>query len=306
MCRCADVLQAQSSRLDLATITLLSLVSLLGTSVSAAEAMTRDAALAASPRVRIETPSLSGSISLRGARIDDLSLLKYRETVDPNSPPIVLLAHSRIPHPSYAEFGWSAPSGGSVKLPDSDTLWQQQGSGALSVGRPVTLVYDNGQGLQFRRTIAVDDKYLFTLKDEVINNGAAPVTLYPFALISRHGTPQTLGLYIVHEGLIGVFGDKGLQEETTPTSRSRRRFHSPRRMSGSALPTSIGPQRSSPIPRPKSRRSFRPARSATTSRPTKATISARRRPSRPAAPPSSTGGCSAAIPGPPSRSTEKS
>jgi YidC/Oxa1 family membrane protein insertase len=179
-----------------------------------AQTMTRDAALAASPRVRIDTPSLYGSISLKGARIDDLSLIKYRETVDPNSPPIVLLAPSGSPHPFYAEFGWSAPSGASVKLPIADTLWQQQGSGALSVGHPVTLVYDNGEGLQFRRTIAVDDKYLFTIKDEVINNGAAPVTLYPFGLVSRHGTPQTLGYYILHEGLIGVFGDKGLQEET--------------------------------------------------------------------------------------------
>ena len=179
-----------------------------------AQTTTRDAALAASPRVHIDTPSLSGSISLKGARIDDLSLIKYRETVDPNSPPIVLLAPSGSPHPFYAEFGWSAPSGASVKLPTSDTLWQQQGSGALSVGHPVTLIYDNGDGLQCRRTIAVDDKYLFTIKDEVINNGAAPVTLYPFGLVSRHGTPQTLGYYILHEGLIGVFGDKGLQEET--------------------------------------------------------------------------------------------
>jgi YidC/Oxa1 family membrane protein insertase len=179
-----------------------------------AQTMTRDATLAASPRVHIDTPSLSGSISLKGARIDDLSLIKYRETVDPNSPPIVLLAPSGSPHPFYAEFGWSAPSGASVKLPTADTLWQQQGSGALSVGHPVTLVYDNGEGLQFHRTIAVDDKYLFTIKDEVINNGAAPVTLYPFGLVSRHGTPQTLGYYILHEGLIGVFGDKGLQEET--------------------------------------------------------------------------------------------
>jgi YidC/Oxa1 family membrane protein insertase len=179
-----------------------------------AQPMTRDATLAASPRVRIETPSLSGSIALKGGRIDDLSLVKYRETVDPNSPPIVLLAPSGSPHPFYAEFGWSAPSGTSVKLPGPDTVWQQEGSGALSVGRPVTLVYDNGEGLQFRRTIAVDENYLFTLKDEVINKGAAPVTLYPFALISRHGTPQTLGYYILHEGLIGVFGDKGLQEET--------------------------------------------------------------------------------------------
>ena len=88
------------------------------------------------------------------------------------------------------------------------------GRGALAVGRPVTLVYDNGEGLEFRRTIAVDDKYMFTIKDEVANKGAAPVTLYPYALISRHGTPQTLGYYILHEGLIGVFGDKGLKEET--------------------------------------------------------------------------------------------
>jgi YidC/Oxa1 family membrane protein insertase len=174
----------------------------------------REAALALSPRVRIETPSLSGSISLKGGRIDDLSLVKYRETVDPNSPPIVLLAPSGSPHPFYAEFGWSPPSGVPVKLPSADTMWQQDGSGALGVGRPVTLVYDNGEGLLFRRTIAVDENYLFTLKDEVTNKGATPVTLYPFGLISRHGTPQTLGYYILHEGLIGVFGDKGLQEET--------------------------------------------------------------------------------------------
>jgi YidC/Oxa1 family membrane protein insertase len=179
-----------------------------------AQTLTRDAVLAASPRVRIETPSLAGSIALKGARIDDLSLIKYRETVDTNSPPIVLLAPSGSPHPFYADFGWSPPSGVPVKLPDSDTLWRQQGAGALSVGHPVTLVYDNGEGLEFRRSIAVDDKYLFTLKDEVVNKGAAPVTLYPYGLISRHGTPQTLGYYILHEGLIGVFGDKGLQEET--------------------------------------------------------------------------------------------
>jgi YidC/Oxa1 family membrane protein insertase len=178
------------------------------------QTLTREAALAASPRVPIETPSLAGSIALKGARIDDLSLIKYRETVNPNSPPIVLLAPSGSPHPFYAEFGWFAPSGASVKLPGSDTLWRQEGSGALSVGHPVTLVYDNGEGLEFRRTIAVDDKYMFTLKDEVINKGTTPATLYPFGLISRHGTPQTLGYYILHEGLIGVFGDQGLQEET--------------------------------------------------------------------------------------------
>src|SRR4030095_6007443 len=96
----------------------------------------------------------------------------------------------------------------SGQRPVSDPMWRQEGSGTLAVGHPVTLTYDNGEGLQFRRTIAVDDNYLFSLKDEVINKGAAPVTLYPYGLISRHGTPETLGYYILHEGLIGVFGDK--------------------------------------------------------------------------------------------------
>ena len=176
--------------------------------------LSREAALAQSPRVRIETPSLDGSIALKGGRVDDLSLIKYRETVDPKSPAIVLLAPSGSPHPFYAQFGWTPAAGASVKLPGDDTVWRQEGGGALAVDRPVKLVYDNGEGLEFRRTIAIDDKYLFTIKDEVLNKGTAPVTLYPYALISRHGTPKTEGYYILHEGLIGVLGEKGLQEVT--------------------------------------------------------------------------------------------
>jgi YidC/Oxa1 family membrane protein insertase len=176
--------------------------------------LTREAALAASPRIRIDTPRLSGSLNLAGGRIDDLALVQYRETVDPNSPPIVLLAPSGSPQPFYAEFGWTGAAGTSAKLPGPDTLWRQEGGGALSVDHPVTLVYDNGEGLQFRRRVSVDDKYLFTIKDEVANGGAAAVTLYPFALISRHGAPPTLGYYILHEGLIGVMGDQSLQELT--------------------------------------------------------------------------------------------
>jgi YidC/Oxa1 family membrane protein insertase len=178
------------------------------------QAPTRETVVAASPRVTIETPRLKGSISLRGGRIDDLSLTRYRETVNPNSPAIVLLAPSGSPHPFYAEFGWVGAAGTSAKVPGPDTMWQQQGSGTLGVGRPITLTYDNGEGLEFRRTIAVDDKYLFTIEDQVANKTDAPVSLYPYALISRHGTPPTLGYYILHEGLIGVLGDQGLQELT--------------------------------------------------------------------------------------------
>src|SRR5262249_29382443 len=154
------------------------------------------------------------SISLKGARIDDLSLVKYRETVDPNSPAVILLSPSGSQDPFYAEFGWVPGRGVAAKLPGADTLWRQDGGNALSVGQPVKLVYDNGEGLEFHRTIAVDDKYLFTITDEVENKGSASVTLFPYGLISRHGTPHSLGYYILHEGMIGVMGDEGEQRAT--------------------------------------------------------------------------------------------
>jgi YidC/Oxa1 family membrane protein insertase len=179
---------------------------------SAAPAISRAAALEATPRIRIESPRISGSISLKGARIDDLALEKYRETVDPKSPAIVLFSPSQTAAPYYAEFGWVPATGSTSRIPDQNTMWQQEGSGALTPTSPVTLKYDNGDGLTFRRTIAIDDRYLFTIKDEVSNVGTAPVTLYPFALISRHGTPQVSGYYILHEGLIGYLGEQGLQE----------------------------------------------------------------------------------------------
>jgi YidC/Oxa1 family membrane protein insertase len=179
-----------------------------------APAVSRDEAVTASPRVKIETPSVVGSISLKGARIDDLSLVKFRETVDPHSPPIVLYSPSGTAAPYYAEFGWVGAAGTTAHLPDQSTVWQQENSGSLTPTNPLVLKYDNGEGLTFRRTISVDQRYLFTIKDEVNNVGSAAVTLYPYALISRHGTPQVSGYYILHEGLIGYLGDEGLQQYT--------------------------------------------------------------------------------------------
>lgn len=172
----------------------------------------REVAIAATSRIKIDTPRVSGSISLKGARIDDLSLIQFRDTVDPKSPAIVLFSPSGTANPYYAEFGWVPTSGSTVRIPDQNTLWQQEGSGSLTPNTPVTLKYDNGDGLTFRRTISIDDRYLFSIKDDVTNVGSAPVTLYPFALISRHGTPHVEGYYILHEGLIGYLGDQGLQE----------------------------------------------------------------------------------------------
>lgn len=179
---------------------------------SNAPIISREAAVAASPRIKIDTPRISGSIALKGARIDDIALTKFRDTVDPTSPAIVLFSPSGTAAPYYAEFGWVGGAGANVKIPDQNTEWQQEGANALTPTTPVTLKYDNGEGLTFRRTISVDDRYLFSVKDDVSNAGTAPVTLYPFALISRHGTPHVEGYYILHEGLVGYLGDQGLQE----------------------------------------------------------------------------------------------
>jgi YidC/Oxa1 family membrane protein insertase len=173
---------------------------------------TREDVIKATQRVPIDTPTLRGSINLKGGRIDDLSLIEYHDTINPNSPPIVLLSPSGAPNAYYAAFGWVPAAGASVKLPAPDTVWKQDGSGGLGVDHPVTLSYDNGQGLIFRRIISVDRRYLFSIKDEVENKTASPVTLYPYALISRHGTPKTLGYYLLHEGPIGYLGKDGLEE----------------------------------------------------------------------------------------------
>ena len=183
-----------------------------GAPATAAPVQSRAAAIAASPRVKIDTPNISGSISLTGARIDDVALVKYRETVDPKSPAIELFSPSGTKEPFYAEFGFVPSAGSTIKMPTRDTLWSQEGAGSLTPTTPVTLTWNNGQGLTFKRTISIDDKYLFTIKDDVANVGDAPVTIYPFGLISRHGTPHVSGYYILHEGLIGVLGDQGLQE----------------------------------------------------------------------------------------------
>jgi YidC/Oxa1 family membrane protein insertase len=172
-------------------------------------AQTREAAIARTPRLAIDTPTLSGSVNLRGGRIDDLSLKSFRETVDPKSPNIVLFSPTGGPRPYYAEFGWV----GAASLPDANTLWTADAP-TLTPDKPVTLTHDNGQGLVFKRVISVDARAMFTIEDSVINNNASSVTLYPYGLVSRHGKPATLGYYVLHEGLIGVLGDQGLQEYT--------------------------------------------------------------------------------------------
>ena len=162
--------------------------------------------LARTPRLRLTSPRLRGSILLTGGQIDDLTLTDYRETTLPDSPAIILLSPAGAKDAYYAQFGWVA-SDGSTALPGNTTRWTANRT-ELTPTQPVTLRWDNGNGLSFTRFIAIDNDYMFTVTQRVRNSGTKPVTLYPYGLISRSGTPETLGYFILHEGLLGVFNDQ--------------------------------------------------------------------------------------------------
>jgi YidC/Oxa1 family membrane protein insertase len=162
--------------------------------------------LAASPRVTIDTPSIGGSIDLTGGKIDDIILKDYRETIDPKSPNIRLFSPPGAPNAYWAETGFVSAAG--AKTPNLDTVWTADRK-TLSVEQPVTLTWDNGAGLIFKRVVAVDDKYMFTITDSVMNSAAAPATVQSYALILRHGRPNIAGYSVLHEGFVGVITGGG-------------------------------------------------------------------------------------------------
>jgi len=174
-------------------------------------AVSRDDALRASPRIRIETPSLAGSINLQGAQIDDLRLTKYRETISPASPTITFLSPAGTPGALFAEQGFIPATGTTAKLPGPKTLWSAREGAVLSPGSPVTLTWDNGEGLLFTRVISIDDEYVFGITQTVQNTSANAVALIPYARIQRQDTPQIAGWFVFFEGMLGVF-DGSLNE----------------------------------------------------------------------------------------------
>ncbi len=165
-------------------------------------ALSRAEALAQAPRIAIDSTTLSGSIALKGGLFDDLVLKRYRETIEPGSPQIKLLHPLGVAQPYYVNFGWSAGPGG-PPVPGRDSLWQADRQ-SLAPGSPVTLSWDNGQGLRFEQRLSLDDNYMFTVTQSVANSGQGDVQLSSYGLVSRTGTPKVLGFYILHEGLLGV------------------------------------------------------------------------------------------------------
>ncbi|GLS31905.1 YidC/Oxa1 family membrane protein insertase [Mesorhizobium albiziae] len=185
-----------------------------GAAVPGAEgslALDRQSAIAATPRIQIDTPSLSGSINLKGGRIDDVRLKDYRLTVEKDSPTIELLNPSTLPNGQYAEIGFVGDASTGT-VPGPDTVWTVEGNQTLTPSTPVVLTYTNDKGLTFKRTIAVDDNYMFTVSDTVSNAGTAPVSLSNYGRVTRFDKPTHASTYVLHEGLIGVTGEEGLQE----------------------------------------------------------------------------------------------
>ena len=173
--------------------------------------VSREEALARSPRLAFKTDFVEGSINLKGAMIDDLHLLRYRETIDPKSPTITFLSPSGTPGALFAEQGVVPATGTTAKLPDPNTVWTAPAGAVLSEGNPVTLTWDNGEGLKFSRKIELSDEYLFTVTQIVENTTQAPVAMIPYARIQRQDTPVVSGYWVFFEGMLG-WVDGALQE----------------------------------------------------------------------------------------------
>jgi len=175
---------------------------------AAAPAPTRDRAVVlaetAGERVRIETPALRGSLSLRGARIDDLVLLRHREGMAANSPPVRLFSPAGTPGAYYASFGWSGAADTNDLRPKADTLWTATGGPALTPATPVTLSWDNGRGQTFRIILRVDDGYLFSA-EQILDNRGQPIAIGASALVNRVGVSHDPSTWQSHVGPVGVF-----------------------------------------------------------------------------------------------------
>lgn len=155
----------------------------------------------------IETPRLTGSVSLRGARIDDLVFEDYNDKVGEGAKKVEFLIPAGQPGGYYSEFGWIGARGTGLSLPNARTVWQASGK-MLTPNVPVVLSHDNGEGLRFQRTISVDGDYVFTIRDRIENSTAEQVSVAPFAMIVREGTPDVADFFTLHEGPIGVFDGK--------------------------------------------------------------------------------------------------
>jgi YidC/Oxa1 family membrane protein insertase len=167
-----------------------------------AVARTVATALGENARIPVETPKLRGSINLKGARIDDLVMVNYRQTIARDAPPVRLFSPAGTRGFFLAGVGWT---GGGLAAPTADTLWTAPAGAKLTPSAPVTLTHDNGAGQRFEIMFSVDANYMFSATQRVVNSGTAPVAVRPYAYVNRKGVSPDLDTWTIHTGAIGVF-----------------------------------------------------------------------------------------------------
>jgi len=193
------------------------------TKANPTKAISRGEALKEGDRVSIENSNLAGSISLRGAIIDDIVLKNYRETLDKNSKPIVVLSPKKSDEGYFVESGW-ATTKSDIKVPDNNSIWQIKDGRKLTPTTPVTLEWNNREGIIFSKKIEVDNKYLFKITETIRNEKNKTIELFHYSQITKNTKPTTENFYILHEGLIGVV-DKNLKEETYSTIEKEKKTY---------------------------------------------------------------------------------
>jgi len=193
------------------------------TKANPTKAISRGEALKEGDRVSIENSNLAGSISLRGAIIDDIVLKNYRETLDKNSKPIVVLSPKKSDEGYFVESGW-ATTKSDIKVPDNNSIWQIKDGKKLTPSSPVTLEWNNREGIIFSKKIEVDNKYLFKITETIRNEKNKTIELFHYSQITKNTKPTTENFYILHEGLIGVV-DKNLKEETYSTIEKEKKTY---------------------------------------------------------------------------------
>jgi YidC/Oxa1 family membrane protein insertase len=171
----------------------------------------KEDALLVNKRINIETPSVTGSINLQGAILDDLTLSNYKVSMEEGSKNIDLLSPDGTANPYYIEFGWKALNNQSTQLPNLETIWEADSSN-LTPGNSVRLSWTSSENNTFIMNFTVDENYMFSVKQEVINNSSSKLEIYPYRLIKRINTPKTINFFILHEGLISLVNDELLEK----------------------------------------------------------------------------------------------
>tara|TARA_B100002051_G_C16721195_1_gene632553 strand:- start:190 stop:1917 length:1728 start_codon:yes stop_codon:yes gene_type:complete len=171
----------------------------------------REETLNETSRVTFKNSSIEGSINLKGAILDDLILSKYKTSLEANANNIQLLLPDGTSNPYYIETGWKELKETNFELPNLETIWQTSSS-SLSPTNPVTLSWTNNQEVTFKINFSLDDEYMFTITQEIVNNSNKSIEVFPYRLIKRINTPDTINFFILHEGLISLVNDELLEK----------------------------------------------------------------------------------------------